>query len=98
MVIVLGSVVIREGSIEEAVQVSLEHVHRSRAEPGCHSHSVHRDCENPQRLIFVEEWADSASLQQHFRVPESGAFVQALTALAAEPPSMVIYEGDRAQQ
>jgi len=92
MVIVLGSAIIRPGSMAEALKISLEHVHRSRTEPGCHSHSVHQDCENADRLVFVEEWKDQASLQQHFNVPESGLFVKALTALTTQPPSMVIYE------
>jgi quinol monooxygenase YgiN len=42
-------------------------------------------------LVFVEEWADQAALQQHFKVAESRVFAKELSALAAEPPSMVIY-------
>lgn len=94
MVIVHGSVLIQEGKMEEAVQLSLEHVHRSRAEPGCISHAVHRDCEN-ERLVFFEEWEDQASLQEHFKVPESRTFVERLTKLASAPPEMAIYDAQR---
>ena len=59
------------------------------------SHAVHRDCENRNRLVFVEEWADEASLQQHFKVPASRAFVAALTAVAIGAPSLKIYEVSR---
>jgi len=43
-------------------------VHRSRSEPGCISHAVHVDCENPLRLVFFEQWADRAALLAHFAV------------------------------
>jgi hypothetical protein len=52
-------------------QLSLEHVHRSRKEPGCISHAVHVDCENSLRLVFIEQWADRAALSIHFAVPAS---------------------------
>ena len=92
MIIVIGSVVAVPGRVNDALALSLEHVQRSRAEPGCVSHAVHRDAENPHRLVFVEEWADMAALQQHFRVPASRAFAKALSALATEAPSMSLYD------
>jgi len=95
MILVIGSVVVRDGSVDDAVRLSLEHVKRSRAEPGCIAHAVHRDCENPDRLVFVEEWADEASLRQHFKVPASQAFVAGLSALASGPPTMTIYAAER---
>ena len=53
---------------------------------------MHRDVENPLRLVFVEEWADRAALGTHFKVPASRAFAKALTGLAAQPPEMTLYE------
>jgi quinol monooxygenase YgiN len=92
MILVLGSVVAREGCVLEALALSQEHVTRSRTEAGCISHAVHRDTENPNRLVFVEQWASRDVLWDHFRVPTSRSFVKSLTALAAEPPSLAIYE------
>lgn len=91
MILVVGRVLVRQECLPQALQLSLVHVSRSRAEPGCVSHSVHQDAENSSRLVFVEEWADHASLQQHFKVAESRAFAKELSALATEPASMVIY-------
>ena len=54
MIVVTGSVTAREDSFDEVRRLSLEHVHRSRKEPGCISHAVHVDCENPVRLVFIE--------------------------------------------
>ena len=71
MIVVTGSVTARQEAFEEARRLSLEHVHRSRTEPGCISHAVHIDCENPLRLVFIEQWADRAALLAHFAVPAS---------------------------
>ena len=76
-VVVTGSIQARPERIDELLALSLEHVRRSRTEPGCLSHAVHRDVEDPLRLVFVEEWADRAALLAHFAVPASRAFVKA---------------------
>jgi quinol monooxygenase YgiN len=92
MILVTGSVLAREDSFDEVCRLSLEHVQRSRAEPGCISHAVHIDCEDPLRLVFVERWADRAALLAHFAVPASRAFVRALQPLAAGATSIEVYD------
>jgi quinol monooxygenase YgiN len=42
-------------------------MHRSRREQGCVSHFVQIDCENPLRLVFIEQWPDRAALAAHSR-------------------------------
>ena len=66
MIVVTGSVTAEPDTFDEVLRLSLEHVHRSRKEPGCISHAVHVDCENPQKLVFLEQWADRAALLAHF--------------------------------
>ena len=63
MLIVTGSVRARPENIERALALSLEHVRRSRREPGCVLHSVHRDVEEPLRIVFFEQWADADALR-----------------------------------
>lgn len=92
MIIVTGSVVVRPEALDEAVAVSLAHVRRSRTEPGCLLHSVHHDVEDPNRLVFLEQWTDRTALDAHFVVPASLEFVTRLSALATEPPTMEIHE------
>lgn len=94
MIIVLGSVVIQPGRTADALAVAQAHVARSRLEPGCLEHGVHLDSERPDRLVFVERWADAAALQAHFAVPESGRFVRGIGALAAEHPVITVYEAN----
>ena len=94
VVIVTGSIEARPDSIEQVLALSLEHVHRSREEPGCLLHSVHRDVEQPLRLVFVEHWVDADALRAHFRVPASRAFVAAVTPLATRPPEIAVYDAE----
>jgi quinol monooxygenase YgiN len=92
VIIVTGSVKSDQGALPEVLRLSLEHVRRSRLEPGCLLHSVHQDVEDPNRVVFLEHWADSAVLREHFRVAESRAFVDAINALASELATIQIYE------
>jgi quinol monooxygenase YgiN len=98
MIVVTGSVTAREDSFHEARRLSLEHVHRSRKEQGCISHAVHIDCENPLRLVFIEQWASRAALAAHFEVPASRDFIRALQPLAAASPTIDIYDATRAEK
>ena len=66
-------IIVRAEQVDEALRLSRQHVERSRAEPGCIAHAVHRDAENPLRLVFVEKWVDMAALQLHFCVPPRGS-------------------------
>src|SRR3990172_1992352 len=92
MIIITGHVLARPDSIDELRALSLDHVRRSRAEPGCISHAVHIDIEDPLRLVFLETWSDREAVGAHFAVPESLAFVNAARGLAAEPPVIAVYE------
>jgi quinol monooxygenase YgiN len=98
MIVVTGSVTARQNSLEEVRRLSLEHVHRSRSEPGCISHAVHVDCENPLRLVFFEQWADRAALLAHFAVPASREFVRSLQSLAAAATTIELYDATRLEK
>ncbi len=97
MILVTGSVTAREDSFDEVRRLSLEHVRRSRLEQGCLSHAVHIDCENPLRLVFLEQWADRAALGAHFAVPASRDFIRALKSLAAGASTMEIFDATRVE-
>jgi quinol monooxygenase YgiN len=97
MILVTGSVTAREDSFDEVRRLSLEHVHRSRLEPGCLSHAVHIDCEDRLRLVFFEQWADRIALGTHFALPTSRDFVRALKSLAAGASTIEIFDATRVE-
>ena len=92
MIIVTGTAVARPDSIDALRDASIAHVHRSRTEDGCISHSVQIDCENPLRLVFFERWRDMAALQVHFAQAGSRTFLEAMKLYAAEPGTLDLYE------
>jgi quinol monooxygenase YgiN len=98
MIVVTGSVTAREDYLNEVKRLSLAHVHRSRQEPGCISHAMHVDCENPLRLVFIEQWADRAALLAHFAVPASRDLVRALQPLAAAAATLELYDATRLEK
>ncbi|WP_417622641.1 putative quinol monooxygenase [Parasphingorhabdus sp.] len=94
MIIITASFAVPPARREDIIALCVEHSARSRAEPGCISHHIHADCEDPERLFFHEEWQDEAAVAAHFAVPESGAFVKRLTALVGERPEIKIYRAE----
>jgi quinol monooxygenase YgiN len=92
VIIITGSITASEDTIEELLRLSLEHVRRSREEPGCLSHGVSRDVENPLRLLFFEQWADMAAVTAHFGVAEAVAFGRSAVALGAAPPTLELFD------
>jgi len=92
MILVTGTVTARPDTIGEMLRVSIEHVHRSRTEPGCISHHVSIDADDPLMLHFTELWESVEALKTHFRVSESRAMWKHLQELAAHPGAMHIYE------
>jgi quinol monooxygenase YgiN len=97
MILVTASVTTRSDSFDEVRRLSLEHVCRSRLEPGCLAHAVHADCENPFRLVFVEQWTDRAALAAHFAVPASRDFVRSLKSLAAGVSAIEVFDAARVE-
>ena len=92
MIIVWGSIETKPEFTENALELSLEHVKRSRLEPGCLMHSVQIDVENKQRIVFFEEWEDMNALQIHFQVPESVEFIKAVSGMATGAPLLKIFD------
>jgi quinol monooxygenase YgiN len=92
MIIVTGTLQARADTIDELRRLSLEHVARSRAEPGCLEHGVAVDANDGLRLVFFERWSDRAALDTHFKVPASAAFVKQAAKLSAQPPTIALYE------
>lgn len=92
MIIVTGHVIARQETEAAVERLAVEHVLRSRVEPGCMSHEVSRDVQQPLRFVFVERWENMAALQAHFRVEASRTFAQSMASLCQEPPQIDIYE------
>jgi quinol monooxygenase YgiN len=94
VILITGSIVAKPETLDELKRLCLEHTRRSREEPGCELHAVHVDAENALRLVFIERWADRASVLRHFAEPSSRAFIASARKLGAEPPNMNLYASE----
>jgi quinol monooxygenase YgiN len=83
MLVVTGTVTARPETFEALREAAIAHVNRSRLEPGCVTHGVSVDCQEPLRLVFYEEWADRAALDRHFAQRGSTEFMRSVRDLAA---------------
>jgi len=95
MIIITGDLLIKDDSMEQAMQACQKHVAHSRTEPGCISHAVYRDPEDSLRLFFYEQWEDQASIDAHFVLPGSQAFVAHVRTLVTAPPNLHIFSAEQ---
>ena len=94
MIIVTGAMVARPDAFETLLELCLTHVARSRTEPGCLSHAVSIDAENPLRLVFFEEWVSREALEAHFRDPDARGFVRDSRQFLSGGTPMKLYEAE----
>ena len=92
MIIVTGSFIAKQGKFNAALALSLAHVERSRLEEGCVMFSANIDAENPNRLVFLEEWRNMAVLHAHFKVPACVQFAAQVAELAESVAPLSIYD------
>lgn len=62
----------RETELAEQLSALLE---PTRKEPGCLVYKLHRDPENPRKLMFYESFKDQAALDEHLNAPYFKKFV-----------------------
>jgi quinol monooxygenase YgiN len=91
VIVVTGRVHVPAGRRERFVEVATEMCRSSRAEDGCGGYRVYADLEQDDRYVFVEEWADDAALQRHFREPHTDAFMAQLAGLLGEPADALFH-------
>jgi quinol monooxygenase YgiN len=91
MIVVTGRVHVPAEHRDRFVEVASEMCRSSRAEDGCSGYRVYADLEQPDRYVFVEEWADDETLQRHFGQEHTGAFMRALGDLLGEPAEVLFH-------
>jgi len=94
VIIVIGKADAKPEARDEVLALSLDHVKRSRTEPGCIEHNVSVDPDNDIKFIFVEYWSNMPALLAHFALDTSKDFVAALTPLLTQRPDMKIYRAE----
>lgn len=92
MVIQLVRVSIRPDQREKWLELIRQNAAQTRAEEGCERYEVSEDIETPNTFAIVERWVDLEAQYRHFRDPQFGELMGALSDVLAGPPEVSINE------
>ncbi|MBP1743539.1 MAG: antibiotic biosynthesis monooxygenase [Firmicutes bacterium] len=83
--------ILKEGKIEEFINVFKELTGPSRAEEGCLSYELFQDQKDPRVFSIIEEWADQEALDEHKKAAHFVKLVPALDELTEKKLDFNIY-------
>ncbi|WP_419727774.1 putative quinol monooxygenase [Lichenicola sp.] len=87
---VVAVVVARAGQADAIMKAIEAVVAATRGETGCLSYVPHRDVQDPDRFVFIEDWESQAALDAHNRTPHLQAFAVAIEPLVALPLQVLV--------
>ena len=86
-VVVVATFKVQEGRVDEAIEALTPVIEQTHDEPGCLSYALHRDVNDPLRLVLVERWTSQVALERHFQQPYLEGLGQLAGGLLSEPPT-----------
>jgi quinol monooxygenase YgiN len=92
MIVVVGRVTTDAERRAELIRVGQTVARASRAEAGNISYRLYQDTEDENAFVVVEEWADDAALQEHFRTAHIAEFMAAMPPTLAAAPDVQFHE------
>lgn len=94
MVALIAHVSIKPDCINQFLALAEGMLEPSRAENACIAYDYFTKPNNPQQLVFVEEWTDRNGLEEHFQTPHFMAFQQANKALIDSVQISIYHAGE----
>ena len=92
-VVVVAILTAKPGAEAQVEQLMREVTPPTHAEEGCITYAIHRDLDDPCRLVFVERWTDRAVLDAHLAAPHLDTFRAGLDGLLATPTQVFVLAG-----
>jgi len=65
MITIVAKLTLKPGKKEEFKTLTEELRRESRKEKGCISYNLYEDINNPNSLVFIEEWKDEEAIKFH---------------------------------
>lgn len=85
MILVTARMTCVPGREEAFIAAATDVIARTTAEePGCEAYRCSRDIIDPAEFVFVEEWQDGASLNQHVSTPHYREFAAGAKEMIAK--------------
>lgn len=97
MIVVVGRVQTDAARRDELIELAQEVAQASRAEAGCLNYALYADPEDEHRFVIIEEWADEAALQEHFRTPHIAHFMRRFPGTLAASPDIQFHTVERSR-
>ena len=76
------------GRVEEVVTGFAPIIEQTHGEEGCLNYALHRDLNDPDKLVLIERWRSQADLDEHFTKPYMAQMGEMAAGLLAEPPTI----------
>ncbi len=88
MIVVVGRVTSDSEKRDQLIEIAQAVASASREEEGCIGYRFYEDTEQPNRFVFVEEWADQGALERHFATAHIDRFMRSIPATITSPPDV----------
>ncbi|UOO81215.1 antibiotic biosynthesis monooxygenase [Uruburuella testudinis] len=75
---IVATIVVKAGHRQELLEKFQQLVSASRREAGNISYDLHQDINQPDRLVFIENWQSQAAIDEHNASAHFQAFVNAI--------------------
>ncbi len=94
MVIVMATLSVKPESKKELLSLAQNVLATTRAEEGCISYTLLENPYDPEKCMFVEEWADLQVLKKHAASPHLSAWFKQSKPFLSAKTAMTIYQGE----
>ncbi len=89
-IVLVARLKVKEDAIEEAKEAALSITEESRAEAGNINYDIHQAIDDPTVFVWHETWVNKAAIDQHFEKDFFKEFFAKVSAVAAEPPLIMM--------
>ncbi len=92
MISLVARLPIKEGKMDEAINMFKELMKEVAKEEGTLSYTINRPQKDPNMLVVMERYKDKAALDFHSSTPHFKAFFAKIGALMAGRPELTVME------
>jgi len=97
MLVIIGTIRLPAGRLDEARPAMEKMVSASRAEPGCLEYSYAQDVFDAGLIRVTEVWTDRAALEAHFGATHLADWRASWPALGIGERNLMLYEAGEAR-
>lgn len=98
MVYVIATLTVKPEMRAELIAAARDAIAATRAEDGCVSYDLHESMDDPNKLVFVEEWVSADRLPLHSKSDHMRAFGRVAVKCFAAPVKVEIITPEKVEK